>query len=44
MRLFMGMNEDLKLVGHNFTNTATSLYVATLITEVAMGRLSFTFH
>jgi hypothetical protein len=36
----MGMNEDLKLVGNNFTNAATSLYIATLITELATGRPS----
>ena len=40
----MGMNEDLKLVGNNFTNAVTSLYVATLIAEVATGRLPFTFY
>ncbi|KIM92205.1 hypothetical protein PILCRDRAFT_299 [Piloderma croceum F 1598] len=33
----MGMNEDLKLVGNNFSNTATALYIATLITEIPTG-------
>ena len=37
----MGMNKDLKLVGNDFTNAATSLYIATLVTEIATGRLSF---
>src|ERR1700733_163725 len=33
----MGMNEDLKLVGHNFSNVATALFIATLIAEVPTG-------
>lgn len=33
----MGMNEDLKLVGNDFTNAATSSYISTLIAEVATG-------
>ena len=37
----MGMNEDLKLVGNNFTNAATALYIATLIGEILTGRPSF---
>jgi MFS family permease len=38
----MGMNEDLKLVGNNFTDAATALYIATLIAELATGKLSLT--
>jgi hypothetical protein len=37
----MGMNEDLKLVGNNFSNTATALYIATLVAEIPTGKLSF---
>ncbi|KIM92208.1 hypothetical protein PILCRDRAFT_301 [Piloderma croceum F 1598] len=33
----MGMNEDLKLVGNNFTNAATALYIATFIGEILTG-------
>ncbi|KIM92204.1 hypothetical protein PILCRDRAFT_298 [Piloderma croceum F 1598] len=37
----MGMNEDLKLVGNNFSNVATALFIATLIAEVPTGKPSF---
>lgn len=30
----MGLNKDLKLVGNNFTNTATAFFIAYLIAEV----------
>ena len=33
----MGLPKDLKLVGNNFTNAATSLYIAYLIAEVPTG-------
>jgi hypothetical protein len=36
----MGMNKDLKLVGNDFTNAATSLYIATLVAELATGKPS----
>jgi hypothetical protein len=37
----MGMNEDLKLVGNDFSNAATALYIATFISEILTGRPSF---
>jgi hypothetical protein len=40
----MGMNEDLKLVGNNFSNAATALYIATFIGEILTGRPSFPSH
>lgn len=33
----MGINEDLKLVGNNFTNAATAMFIAYLIAEVPNG-------
>ena len=36
----MGMNEDLKLVGNDFTNAATASYISTLVAELATGRSS----
>lgn len=33
----MGMNKDLKLVGNEFTNAATALFIANLIAEVPTG-------
>ena len=40
----MGMNEDLKLVGNDFSNAATDLFIATLVAEVPTGKPSFTSH
>jgi MFS family permease len=37
----MGMNEDLKLVGNNFTNAATALYISTLVGEIISGTPTF---
>jgi len=34
----MGMNEDIKLVGNDFSNAATALYIATLVAEVPTGK------
>jgi hypothetical protein len=34
----MGLPKDLELVGDNFTNAATALYIAYLIAEVPTGR------
>ena len=35
----MGMNEDLKLTGNNFSNVVSATYIATLIIEVPIGML-----
>lgn len=39
----MGINEDLKLVGNNFTNAATAMFIAYLIAEVPNGMPSYIF-
>lgn len=35
----MGLSEDLKLTGDDFTNAATALFIAYLIAEVPTGKL-----
>jgi hypothetical protein len=40
----MEMNKDQKLVGNNFSNVATALFVTTVTTEVPTGKSSFLSH
>ena len=40
----MGMNQDIKLSGNDFSNVATISCAATLIAEIPMGKPSFPSH